>query len=270
MLTRLSRFISRISKSAASAPASANADDPVAQMIPGHSIAAYVGGTAEQFRFVGEFNVRRMRELAGLSPGDRVLEVGCGIGRIAIALTQFLESGSYVGFDIVPHGIEWCRNKITPRYPNFRFFVADIQNGLYNPKGKVAARDYRFPFDDRSFDFVFLTSVFTHMPYDEVQHYAAEISRVLDAGGRCFCTAFVIGDEARSHLEAGTSARVFRDSGQGHWIEAQDDPMKAVGYEEPVLEQVFRGAGLEVTQVARDSWWSNPWAQDAIVLRKAD
>jgi SAM-dependent methyltransferase len=91
---------------------SAAGTDPVAEMIPEHSIAGYVGGTAEQFRIVGEQNVRQMRELAGLQPTERVLEVGCGIGRIAIALTQYLDGGSYVGFDIVPHGIEWCRTRI--------------------------------------------------------------------------------------------------------------------------------------------------------------
>ncbi|HEX4331806.1 MAG TPA: class I SAM-dependent methyltransferase [Usitatibacter sp.] len=181
---------------------------------------------------------------------------------------QYLKGGRYVGFDIVPHGIEWCREKITPRYPHFEFFVADIQNGIYNPDGKVGALEYRFPFEDRSFDFVFLTSVFTHMPYNEVEHYAHEIVRVLDKGGRCFCTAFVIGEEALRHLDDGSSGRPFKDTGQGYWIQVRDDPMQAVAYEEQVLRELFAHAGLEILTVLPDSWWSNPYAQDTLVLRK--
>jgi len=243
--------------------------DPVAEMIPDDSVAAYVGGgTAELFRMVGEQNVSRMRSLAGLRPDERILEVGCGIGRIAIALTQYVEGGSYVGFDIVPHGIDWCREKITPRYPDFTFFVADIANGLYNPNGTTSAAKYRFPFDDRAFDFVFLTSVFTHMPRPEVEHYIAEIARVLDRGGRCYCTAFVISAEARRHLDAGSSGRKFSDTGNGYWVEDAQNPMGAVGYDEAILREMFRREGLEVTAFAPDAWWTNPYAQDVLVLVK--
>jgi len=34
----------------------------------------------------------------------------------------------YEGFDIVPEAITWCRRRITPRHPRFRFQVADIHN----------------------------------------------------------------------------------------------------------------------------------------------
>src|SRR3954466_597973 len=48
--------------------------------------------------------------LGGLQPSDAVLDVGCGIGRMARPLAGYLSSeGSYDGFDVNRDGIGWCR-----------------------------------------------------------------------------------------------------------------------------------------------------------------
>lgn len=84
-----------------------------------------------------------------------MLDVGSGIGRMARPLTKFLTSGSYVGIDIVPRGIEWCQRHITSRYPNFTFQHADVYNKEYNPTGgrgfpiSVRGRKLRFPAGER-------------------------------------------------------------------------------------------------------------------------
>ena len=61
------------------------------------------------------------------------------------------------------HLIEWAQLSISSRFPNFTFQKADIFNKFYNPDGVFKAVDYRFPYEDRSFDLIFLTSVFTHI-----------------------------------------------------------------------------------------------------------
>ena len=71
---------------------------------------------------IGRRYLNNFVELGGLKPDHRVLDVGCGIGRMAVPLLEYLdERGSYEGFDIVPLGIDWCREKISPRRPSFRF-----------------------------------------------------------------------------------------------------------------------------------------------------
>src|SRR5262245_14691950 len=90
--------------------------------------------------------IRFCKNYANLTPHAKVLEVGCGVGRVAIPLTKYLsETGSYDGFDIVKRSIKWCRNVITPRHPNFRFEHADIYNTFYNPDGRIRGEDFRFP-----------------------------------------------------------------------------------------------------------------------------
>ena len=66
---------------------------------PPTGLVDVVGGGLE----LGEGHVAQLRELAGLRPGDRVFDVGCGVGRTAIPLTSYLSSdGAYEGFDIWP------------------------------------------------------------------------------------------------------------------------------------------------------------------------
>ena len=63
----------------------------------------------------------------GLKPSDKVLDVGCGNGKLGIVLTKYLTAeGSYDGFDIVATAINWCSENITPKCPNFRFRHADV------------------------------------------------------------------------------------------------------------------------------------------------
>lgn len=243
-------------------------DNPLAAMIPDYSIANYVGGNgAEQFTVVGLLMVDWFKAYADLKPDENILEVGCGIGRIAIPLTQYLTSGSYVGFDIVPHGIEWCQQKVTPRYPNFTFFVADVHNKYYHPEGHHAASEYVFPFPDASFDFVFLTSVFTHMLPDDLERYALEIGRVLRPGGRCFCTAYIISAEARTNLDKGTSLRMFAPQ-DGYWTDMPSNPEAAIAYPEEYLTDVFKRSSLEIGRVIPGEWWKNQFAQDILVAER--
>src|SRR5262249_45691230 len=159
------------------------------QMVPPDELN-FVG--CGSFRKIGDEFLQHFINVGGLKSDHRVLDVGCGIGRMAIPLTQYLSpKGSYDGFDIVDFGIEWCRQYIGDKYPNFRFQMADICNKTYHPAGRYDASVYRFPYPNESFDFVFLTSVFTHMMPAEFENYLAEIARVLKPGGRVFSTFFL-------------------------------------------------------------------------------
>jgi len=165
------------------------------------------------FEAIGKEFLGYFITLGGLTPDDAVLDVGSGIGRMAIPLASYLSKrGRYEGFDIVPEGVRWCQQHLTPRYPRFRFQVADVRNQLYNPKVTASATDYRFPFDDGTFDFCFCTSIFTHLLPDEVSHYLAEISRVLRPGGRCLATFFLAQDGACAGVESPASASPRRVS----------------------------------------------------------
>ena len=124
-----------------------------------------------------------------MTPSDRVLDVGCGAGRLAGPLTGYLDpSGSYEGFDSSAERIEWCNENIAPHHPGFRFPSRDVHNGQYNPEPRRRRASTPSRYGDGEFDVVVLTSVFTHMLPDDVAHYLDEIARVLKPGGRALIT----------------------------------------------------------------------------------
>jgi SAM-dependent methyltransferase len=239
-------------------------------MIPPRSMV-FVG--VGDFVAVGEEFKRYFIELGGLQPQHQVLDVGCGIGRMAIPLTGYLSAdGGYCGIDIVKNGIRWCNSRIASRYPNFRFIHTDIYNKLYNPYGRVKASAYRFPCDDASFDFVFLTSVFTHMLPADLAHYLDEISRVLRPGGRMLATFLILNDESNGLIQAGRGSFAFVREPGGYAVVNREVPEDAVAYDEAdVLAQLDR-VGLTVQRpIHYGSWCDRPdflSFQDIVVAQK--
>lgn len=193
--------------------------------------------------------------LGGLDPSHHVLDVGCGIGRMARPLTKYLTTGAYEGFDIVPTGIRWCQKTITPRYPRFRFTLADVSHQEYNPRGRVRASEYRFPYGDAHFDFAFLTSVFTHMRPADVSHYLSELARVLAPGGKCLATFFVLNEQSWQLIDSGRSSLDVRYPLAGCWTNNPRLPeTAAIGYEERDLGRLISEQGLALRSVHYGNW----------------
>ena len=199
------------------------------------------------FRKTGNEFFKYFLDFAGLVSSSKVLDIGCGIGRMAIPLTNYLTSGTYEGIDIVPRGIKWCEKNISSRYPNFHFQLADVYNMWYNPSGICVPSEYRFPFADQSFDFVFLTSVFTHMLPAELENYLAEIARVLKPQGRLLATYFLINEESERLILQSRSTLDFRYSGPGYLTISEGKPEAAVGYREEYIRGLYNKRGLELT-----------------------
>lgn len=207
------------------------------------------------FRKQGEEFFRYFVDLGGLQPNHKILDVGCGIGRMAIPLTRFLTSSSYEGFDIIHRGVKWCNKTISTRYPNFHFQLADVYNKWYNPAGKYSASEYQFPFADESFDFVFLTSVFTHMLPADLKNYFSEITRVLKRKGKTLVTYFLINDESSKLLAQNLSKLKFERSGDGYWTISQSKPESALAYEEEQMRHMYKTQGMTIIDPIHYGAW---------------
>lgn len=195
-------------------------------------------------------------EYGGLEPDDRVLDVGCGIGRIAAPLTDYLSpKGAYHGFDIVKSGVDWCRKNITTRYPNFQFTHSDVSNKNYNSRGTIRASEYKFPFENGSFDFIFLTSVFTHMFPADVENYMGEISRVLKVGGKCLITFFLLNDESRYCISLKLGTQDFVHEAGGCYTTTVENPEAAIAYQESTIRELFAKNSLSICQPMRYGSW---------------
>jgi SAM-dependent methyltransferase len=157
----------------------------------------------------------------------------------------------------VPKGVDWCAEAITPRFPNFRFQVADVYSHRYYRRGSSSARDYRFPFDDNSFDFVFLTSVFTHLLPEDAANYIRQSARVLRPGGTCFATFFLLNEESEEGLSRGRAQLSFAFTGEGCRFNHERVPEAAVAYPEASVLRQFEEAGLR-RAVHHGTWSGRP------------
>jgi SAM-dependent methyltransferase len=253
------------------------AASPPEDLVPSQELITFVlgGGDKADFKRAGREYFGFFTELCGLQPHEHVLEIGSGVGRKALPLTPYLNSeGRFEGLDIVPEGVEWCNDNISARYPNFRFQVADIYNTRYNRDGQVKAEEYVFPYEDGSFDFVFLASVFTHMLPEGMDHYLAEIKRVMKVGGRCLITYFLINDEARGLMERGESKLEFPYDHGDYLVHVDEDPEGTIAYREEVVRGLYDKHGLVIREPIHHGLWAGreEWLtwQDLIIADRPE
>lgn len=162
----------------------------------------YTGSPANSDRYIKQsiHQLELLKSEINLTPSDSVLDIGCGIGRTAIALTEYLNTNAkYEGFDVVKKGVDWCNSKINKEYPNFNFTYIPLFNDLYN-NSNLKAENFEFPYKKESFDKIFSFSVFTHMQINEIQNYFKQIHEVLKSDGIAFSTFFLYDDTNDAYI----------------------------------------------------------------------
>lgn len=237
--------------------------------LPPDNLSGSIGGA-----FIGvahEFR-ERLITLANLQPHHSVLDIGCGVGRVAFGLADYL-TGPYLGFDIMLPHLEWARANITSSRPNFRFEHADLFNGEYNPHGRLSAQSYSFPCSDASQDICFAVSLFTHLRRDDAQHYLREIARSLKPGGQALVTAFLLDYEARERIASGLAAfnLIHPVDGDEVFTSKPEVPEAVIGVDAEVFRRWVHEAGLLLTRVYPGKWGHDLYLsyQDIIIVIKA-
>jgi SAM-dependent methyltransferase len=240
---------------------------PPRKLIDGVGGGDYMAIGAEFFRY--------FTEIGGLKGDHCVLDVGCGCGRMAVPLIPFLSStGRYHGFDIVPEAIEWSRRHITRADSRFQFDLANIYNKLYNPKGRIQSNEYTFPYADNSFDFTFVTSVFTHMLAGDMEHYLSEIARTLKPGGRCMISFFLLNEESKALMAEGVSTIQFKYPLPDCVTNNKEVVEAAIAFEESLVRTSFANHQLNLMDPIHFGAWSgrkpNLSYQDLILATKVN
>lgn len=229
-------------------------------------------GTRHDFLEVGQEFFGYFKNLCSLNPDDRVLDIGSGIGRMAIPLTTFLsQKGSYHGFDLISFGVKWCKNKISTAYPNFYFQQADIHNHAYHPSGTKKAEEYKFPFPDGAFTFAFATSVFTHLMRPATENYLKEVSRVLNKDGRALLTFFFLNPESKKNISENRSNINFFHEVDGAWTNDPQNPEWAIAFDEDQIRNYLNKVGLQVIEIKYGKWSNKDKGlsyQDLLLVKK--
>lgn len=209
-------------------------------------------------------------EIGGLERHHAVLDIGCGIGRMAAGLACYLDplTGRYCGFDPVAKGIAWCKRAFAA-YPHFRFDEADVFNEHYRPDGRLLSTEYRFPPGDWSVDFAIATSIFTHLYHEEVEAYLREAARVLKPEGRLFSTFLLYdGDCPQRRPELPHLDFSVRNALRPNvWHVKDRPPLSAVAYKASDVIDLIRQATGRRAKVLPGRWrgGAGPFFQDVVL-----
>lgn len=202
-----------------------------------------VGGG--DFERAGQENLGFLIEHAGFTRAMRVLDIGCGTGRMAAPLLSYLDPGAgYVGFDVSRAAVAACRRRFGARREDFRFVHVDVRNHEYRSGGAIEETALAFPAVDGEIDVAMATSVFSHMRLESIRHYLDETYRVLKPGGRFMFTAFVLTPERVAAIAEGQAALAFQPWEDGAMVVDPRSPERAIAHPQAALEAVVREAGF--------------------------
>jgi len=119
---------------------------------------------------------RKLFDQAAVQPDHRILDIGCGTGTFAVAIKRWLPTVNVVGLDPDPKALARSQRKAMAAGVPIRF-----DQGFANA----------LPYADASFDRIFSSFMFHHLPQNAKLATLCEVRRVLKPGGSLHLLDFV-------------------------------------------------------------------------------
>ena len=176
----------------------------------------------------------------GLSNGMRVLDFGCGSGRVAFALSKHIDLEDFVGIDVVDELTDYARSRCPDTY---RF---------------VISHSLEIPLVPESLDYAYALSVFTHLSQVEIAIYIEEIYRKLRSAG-LFLFSFL---EVNRHWELFESTKLsYRRHGKYY-------PHLNMFMDRTQVDWIAKNVGFEVVETIEPDDPDYSIGQTVVLMRK--
>jgi SAM-dependent methyltransferase len=210
----------------------------------------------------------------------RMLDVGCGAGRLYLAAKPYLTGDDrYLGIDVNPEFVARCRRL----YPaaNVEFRHTEASNGYYAAGVELGPKPW--PLADGAHNLVTALSVWTHLREEDWRFYLREVSRVLAPGGRAIISFFITDDLYRPEAKSSRTSDfypqpenkwIFDTSAYGskHWTcpSWASVPEVAIAVDKQTFDAEVAAAGLTVDRYLPGQWKDQPgfFFQDVVVFAK--
>lgn len=245
------------------------------KLIPAPEIRNWTGpfDDKEYYFNLGKEQSEKIIQWLSIKPDQKILDIGCGCGRIAIHFLNYLnEQGQYIGIDSNKRLLSYCADNISIINNNFQFKLIDAYNGVYSQDGKLKCKDIIFPIEDKSVDTVIMWSVFTHMYLVDIDAYLKEIHRVLKKGG-LFISSFNLYNKFISNqIKMGKAYldikyRIDEDS----YSLDKETPENGFAHDEEMVKELYWRNGFLIREIKYGVWSSKEFAgefHDCIIAQK--
>ena len=168
----------------------------------------------------------------------RILDFGCGVGRVALPLFFNFQKPDYC-VDVDPTVIAYLQRVIPDAHPATSSFEPPL------------------PFADNTFDVVYAVSVWTHLTLDSANRWLDEMRRILKPGGLALLTTsnYPVLAQRRAHAKLGPMG----------WNKISDDDLRSEGF-------IFRetpptpGTGIYGMASHDPAWIHREWSKHMPVL----
>jgi len=213
--------------------------DDKASTTTGALIAVDGSASEETARLTGAYTAKQVTSALDLQPTDRVLELGCGVGRIGLEIAP--KVAHWEGADISKNMLDVARQRLASQSNvGFTELKRSRLDGLA----------------DASFDKAYCVAVFIHMDKEDFFLYLEELARVLKPGGVLFFDTWNLAStvgwrrfmlEVEQHRNADHSQR--KDVARNQFSTPEE------------VRAYLKAAGFETLLVMSDSPWVQAVAQ---------
>jgi len=205
-------------------------------------------------------------KLSGLGQSDKLLDLGCGTGRLCYAIKEYMPPQNYIGVDI---SCEYIRIATDTHKMEFR--LTDIKHPIFNKNGSIEPKDYKIPANDGEFDFCAIIAVFNHCKYQWIKPIINEVSRVLKPTGICLSTWFII-NRHYEYIKNTLPKRYQFNYINDLTYNASETPCLNTAFSEPDLRKTILETKMRIIEPIRYGEWASGPApltgHDIMLLRQ--
>lgn len=167
-------------------------------------------------------------QLAGLKPTGTLVDLGCGVGRMASHAIPYLAGGRYIGTDVAPSMLRRAEARLEPLTADSSCEVSWV---------KQVGTAFELP--HQSVDVFCAYSVFTHIEHEDTYNFLKDARRALRPGG-CFVFSCLPMELSASRDIFGASAAMDYSS---RW-----NTVRNVTTSVDFMDEISRLAGWRVRQ----------------------
>jgi SAM-dependent methyltransferase len=218
----------------------------------------WVGGSDPEA--VGDACVGILNRYITINEGSRLLDSGCGVGRVLVALLKRQPIVARItGLDIVPRLIAFCDEHIAAAFPNASFKLIQGSNDHYDQfiaaDGAAApcSQDSLLAEDAADYSGAYAFSVFTHVKLADFKSLLQMLGCLLEPDGALLFTCFLLTPYSRRAIGQLTALFPFGDTaceeGGDFLIGNRNDRLGLIAFHPSLAEQMAPGADLHPTRL---------------------